>query len=276
MSNRALHRSARARVARETLEACERGSYVAPSGAVVSLREPLARAVAATVCADAAPAPAAPRGETVVEVVNETTLAAVEALAAARAGGLGCLNFASAKNPGGGFLGGAEAQEESLARSSGLYPCLLTQQDAFYAPNRANRSTLYLDRVVVSPFVPFFRRDDGAWLEAPHLATVLTAPAPNLGALRQHRSPEVALVPETLRRRGALVLGLAAAHGVRRLVLGAWGCGVFRNDPAEVAATFARLLRGAYAGAFERVVFGVYDRSRDKATLHAFERAFAA
>jgi len=31
---------------------------------------------------------------------------------------------------------------------------------------------------------------------------------------------------------------LAAAHGYTRLVLGAWGCGVFRNDPEVVAAAF--------------------------------------
>ena len=71
-----------------------------------------------------------------------------------------------------------------------------------------------------------------------------------------------------------MVLAVARAHAHRSLVLGAWGCGVFRNDPAEVAAVFSRWLHApAYLGAFDHVVFAIRDRSRDQATLRAFERA---
>src|SRR5688500_2570515 len=59
------------------------------------------------------------------EVNNETTLDAARRLVAAGEKDVMCLNFASAKNPGGGFLGGALAQEECIARASALYPCLL-------------------------------------------------------------------------------------------------------------------------------------------------------
>ncbi|WP_435835820.1 TIGR02452 family protein [Streptomyces albidoflavus] len=71
---------------------------------------------------------------------------------------------------------------------------------------------------------------------------------------------------------------MAAAQGVRRLVLGAWGCGVFRNDSAEVAGAFRRLLNapGARFGAtFDTVVFAVLDRSKAGTTRSAFERTFA-
>lgn len=62
----------------------------------------------------------------------------------------------------------------------------------------------------------------------------------------------------------------------RRLVLGAWGCGVFRNDPAQVAGAFRTLLGpgGRFAGAFERVAFGILDRTPGATVRAAFERAF--
>src|SRR5262249_14503718 len=149
-------------------------------------------------------------------------------------GHVGCLNFASAKHAGGGFIGGAQAQEESLARASSLYRCLKTVPE-YYDQNKALRSALYLDLVVFSPFVPFFRDDDGGWLDRPVLASVITAAAPNAAALRQNGKYEAAVVEQTLRARAELALAAAAQHGVERYVLGAWGAGVFGNDPSAVA-----------------------------------------
>src|SRR5262249_18471136 len=76
-----------------------------------------------------------PKRKAVVEVVEESTLAAARRLAHENPV---ALNFASAKNPGGGWLGGARAQEESIARASGLVPCLESQPQ-YYAANRAQR-----------------------------------------------------------------------------------------------------------------------------------------
>jgi uncharacterized protein (TIGR02452 family) len=73
------------------------------------------------------------------------------------------------------------------------------------------------------------------------------------------------------------VLETAAAHGYRRLVLGAWGCGVFRNDPARVAGAFRTLLApgGRSGGTFAHIVFGVLDRTPDSAVREVFTRTFA-
>ena len=206
---------------------------------------------------------------TTIEVTGESTVSALARLAP-RGDHLACLNFASARNPGGGFLGGAQAQEETLARSSGLYLCQTAHRD-FYERNRANRSPLYLDLALFSPHVPFFRDDDGAWLDAPVLASVITCPAPNVSALRQQNRIAGAPVEETLRRRAALVLGSAAHHGVDTLVLGAWGAGVFANDPVMVARVFADLLADRFARVFAHITFAVLGAPE----THANHRAFA-
>jgi putative RNA 2'-phosphotransferase len=256
-------------IAKATLAACEAGSYEG-----VDLAPALASAKAGTRTfgLDAElPAQRAP-GAMTVRVTAETTIEALVRLGDDRH--VACLNFASAKNPGGGFLGGAQAQEESLARSSGLYPCLLTQVTAHYEPNRRHGSALYLDLAIWSPRVPFFRTDDGGWLPRPLLASVITCAAPNAGALAQHGKARPDALAATLHRRAGLVLAIAAHHGVERLVLGAWGAGVFRNDPAMVADAFAAQLDGPFAGAFAEVVFAVIG-GPGNANYDAFSARFA-
>jgi uncharacterized protein (TIGR02452 family) len=266
-------------MARQTVAICDAGFYVAPNGARVGTGPGLDRAKAGTVLYSLEPPPVrkAVGGHvsTGFEARNETTFQALERLASGPGGHLACLNFASAKNPGGGFLNGSLAQEEALACASGLYPCLLTVPE-YYERNRANRSALYLDLAIFSPLVPFFRNDEGLLLEKTILASVITAPAPNAGAIAQSEPANLCHIEPTLRRRAELVLGIASAHQVNRLVLGAWGCGVFRNDPRVVAAIFAELLLspGEFAGAFEEVVFAAYDRSENLATYRAFAARF--
>ncbi len=268
-------RADKVRIAKETLAACDARRYANESGTMVELGPLVDRAVAGTVLCDRAtyPSPVSARDrETAIAVTAESTIEAVRRLAG-KGGHVGCLNFASAKNPGGGFLGGAQAQEESLARSSALYPCLQAQPD-HYARNRANRSALYLDLAIYSPAVPFFRDDDGAWLPEPVACSVITCAAPNAGALRQHGRFDAAEVEAVLRARAAFVLAIARDHGIDDLVLGAWGAGVFGNDPAVVARAFADLLRDPFARTFRTVVFAVIGGA-GAANFDAFARTFA-
>jgi uncharacterized protein (TIGR02452 family) len=154
-----------------------------------------------------------------------------------------------------------------------LYPCLL-QAPEYYERNRGHRSALYLDIAIYSPLVPFFRDDSGHLLDKPAFASVITAPAPNAGAIAQNEPSNLPRVEPALRRRAELVLAIAAKERVHRLILGAWGCGVFRNDPNVVATVFADLLAGSFRGVFEEVVFAVFDRSLDQRTHAAFEAVF--
>lgn len=271
-----MSRRPRRAVAAETVAFLDQGSYPAPSGRTVVIADDLAEAVRGTRLylpdESAELVAALPRGErdTAIEVTEETTLAAARRLTAP-GHQVAALNFASAKNPGGGFLNGAHAQEEGLARASGLYAALRSVPE-FYAFHRRQQNPLYSDRVIYSPGVPVFRDDAGRLLEEPYRVAFLTSPAPNRGAMRD--PGQAAQIGRVLRERAAKVLAVAHRHGHGRLVLGAWGCGVFGNDPAEVAEVFAGLLLdgGPFAGLFEHVVFAVWDTAPGAPRHAAFAR----
>lgn len=266
-------------LAKETVAIVERGSYTGPSGQVVSIAGAVAAARKGTVLYrpddfDALPVPAgigeAPR----IEVWADTTGGAARRLVQQEGvAEVAALNFASARNPGGGFLGGAKAQEEDLARCSALYHCLLEQRE-YYDVNRATESMLYTDHIIWSPGVPFFRDERLDLLARPFHVGIVTAPAPNAGEHLRRKDGGRPTLSKALARRAERVLRVLATQKQHTLVLGAWGCGVFRNDPAEVAQVFAELLRSTYAQSFARVVFAIYDKSRDGGTLKAFERVF--
>ncbi|MGW2047411.1 TIGR02452 family protein [Streptomyces sp. NPDC001858] len=287
--------SARLRgIARETQEIVAAGGYRTSDGRAVSLTDAIEAARAGTRMLGPGPVdvpknpPAETQGtagaldtpdaldtraEPVVEVTGESSLEAARRLADAP---VAVLNFASARNPGGGFLNGAQAQEEALCRASALYTCLLQARE-FYDHHRAHRDPFYTDRVIHAPAVPVFRDDRGRLLAEPFAAGFLTAAAPNAGVVLRTAPERASALPAALAVRAERVLETAAAHGYRRLVLGAWGCGVFRNDPAQVAEAFRALLcpGGRFGRTFAHVVFGVLDRTPGTAVLGAFEKTFA-
>lgn len=278
-----MSRKSRAEIARSTLAAIEAGSYTLPDGTSVSIDAAIKACVSATRLFE--PDELArlvleerlrPGGahDTRVEVRNETTLAGIARLHAAGIDDIAVLNFASARNPGGGFQGGSQAQEESLARSSALYASLMSAWP-YYERHRAQHSLMYSDAAILSPCCPVFR-DDAGVTHAPMLVHFITSAAPNAGAVRANQPEDADRIPQVLAQRAEAVLALAASRGWRAIVLGAWGCGVFQNDPTEVAGTFHRLLFGtaAWNRRFDSVVFSVFDGSASAPTFRAFEAAF--
>ncbi|MEV7320097.1 TIGR02452 family protein [Streptomyces sp. NPDC093970] len=268
--------SARLRgIAQETERIVAAGAYLTPDGREVPLAADIAAAQAGTRIhgPEPVPVPAAAVVRTAVEVTGESSLEAARRLADAP---VAVLNFASARNPGGGYLNGAQAQEEALCRASALYACQLHAR-AFYDHHRDHRDPFYSDRVIHSPAVPVFRDDRGALLAEPYRAGFLTSAAPNAGVIRRTAPERAGELPGALAGRAERVLEVAAAHGYRRLVLGAWGCGVFQNDPRQVAGAFLGLLGagGRFAGTFEHVVFGILDRTPGSALRAAFTEAFS-
>ncbi|MFF1837626.1 TIGR02452 family protein [Streptomyces sp. NPDC058231] len=271
--------SARLRaIAAETESIVDAGCYRTPEGREVGIERALAAALSGTRLYGPEPVPVAALDtdrRAVVEVTGESSLQAARRMAAEGPGRVAVLNYASARNPGGGYLNGAQAQEEALCRGSALYATLLRAAD-YYAHHRAERSAFYSDRVIHSPGVPVFRDDRGRLLDTPYTVGFLTSPAPNAGVIRSRTPEEAHRIPAALASRAERVLEVAAVRGYRRLVLGAWGCGVFLNDPAQVAGAFRALLAddGRFAGHFEQIVFGILDRSPRSATREAFVRTF--
>ncbi len=182
------------------------------------------------------------------------------------------LNFASAKNPGGGFLNGAMAQEESLAASSCLYQTLIAHEE-YYKKNRACESMMYTNYAIYSPDVVFFRDQRFQLLEKPVFASVLTIPAVNMGQVVLKRE-DIRQAEQVMKERMKLILAVFAEQGCRHLILGAYGCGVFRNDVRKVAAWWKELLRRFFPEQFETVVFAVLDRSADQRSIQSFQTVF--
>lgn len=177
------------------------------------------------------------------------------------------LNFASAKNPGGGFLKGSSAQEESIARSSCLFPAVHTSR--MYSVNRSdNRKLLYANAAIYTPRCVIFRDDDGNLLSEPYFVGVATIPAPNAGCLKRGVSQDE--LDRTMFARICATLAIAAQRKHRYLVLGAFGCGVFRNDVRRVARLFYKALHEAFLGVFEKVSFSITPDNCNK-----FRAAFA-
>lgn len=204
-----------------------------------------------------------------LEVVNCSTIQAI--LNNKNKGKIGVLNFASAKNPGGGFLGGASAQEESLARSSSLYASLKNDMK-MYEYNRESKTFSYSDFAKYSPETVFWFNDEGQNLSELIKVDVITSPAPNKGAMLQHnRKNEIATIEDVFRRRIEFVFKVAYQNNIDVLILGAWGCGVFRNEVADVARYFKEIIAEKVSNGFAKIVFAIYDSSEKKSNYLTFK-----
>ncbi len=264
----------RARIlASEAVAIIENGFYISPLGARVELAAQIEFAVQNTTHFREGETPELesfePR-ETVIEVRNETTFSAAKQLEDAGFKTL-ALNFASAKNPGGGFKNGARAQEECLCRGSALSACLYDNMD-FYDFHRERGGGLYSDWMMLSPDVPVFRGDEPEelLLESAWTTSFLTAAAPNRKAIFWN----IERIRPVFAARIEKVLAIAREGNFDAVVLGAWGCGAFGNDPNEIAPLFAEILNTSFAGAFAHVAFAVLDHSDDDVMIEPFRRAF--
>lgn len=195
-------------------------------------------------------------------------------------------NFASATNPGGGVENGSSAQEETLCRCSTLYPCLKSKRpwQEFYTFHRYRRDVRYTDACIYTPGVYIIKTDtdlperlpENQWLSV----DIITCAAPNLRE-RPYNSMNPgsgnavkvsgAELLEIHRTRAEKILRAAVANNAECLVLGAFGCGAFRNSPQIVARAYKEVLE-KYRGYFEEVVFAVYCSPRDSGNYDTFSR----
>ena len=201
------------------------------------------------------------------------------------------LNFASSTNPGGGVVHGSRAQEESLCRCSTLYFTLNTDENwnRFYNPHRINHNPLHNDDILYSPGITVVktdtdsprRMDESDW----YTVDVITCAAPNLHERPSNRynpgdgEERLSLSDDELaslhEKRDLRIFDVAVQHKVDVLILGAFGCGAFRNNPQVVAKVMAKLAK-KYEKSFRQIEFAVFcPPYLETANYQEFVRAFS-
>jgi len=256
----------------EAMRVIELGLYASPAGRQVDIADDIASAVARTNHLPPDHRHTSPRTgthATNIEVTEETSLSAAARHEAAGRRSL-VLNFASPTVAGGGFLAGERAQEEYHCRSSALFACQLN--GPMYAFHLQQGNALHSDAMIYSPDVPVFRADDHRMLETPFKVAFVSAAACDA---RDVAPLDRTKIPGAMSARIVKVLAIAQANGHDALVLGAWGCGNFANDPALMADLFRQALDGPFKGAFRRVTFAIVDTSSDQRCLNQFRLALS-
>lgn len=174
------------------------------------------------------------------------------------------LNLASGKEPGGHFLKGGRAQEETLCRASTLYPHLTGHP--MYAFNDTQPKGQFSDWAIYTPAVQVFRTDDGQWLNQPWYIDVLTCAAPVAFQVSEPRA--------ILKQRIFRMLRACQVFGHRDLLLGAWGCGAYKNDPVSTGQDLAQILADHFEGSFDNITFAIADWRAGHSLLHSFATSF--
>ncbi len=105
--------------------------------------------------------------------------------------------------------------------------------------------------------------EGGNLLDEVVCTSIITSPAVNAGAIMNNERSKIDHIIPVMRVRIAKLLALCAHHGHETLVLGAWGCGVFRNKPEDLAALFREALEGSFKGKFRKVVFAIKTNNED-------------
>lgn len=174
------------------------------------------------------------------------------------------LNFSSYKNPGGMFLKGSKAQEECLCHESTLFNVLIDFTTDFYDWNNKNKNkALYKNRALYSDDILFMRDHEQKYCD------VITCAAPNKTAAQKYCHVTDKENSEVLESRIEYVLQVAKYENAQVLILGAYGCGVFGQDPTEVATIFKKLL---CKYSFDKVIFAIPDENGEN--YKAFAKVF--
>lgn len=208
-----------------------------------------------------------------VDVLNRTTFEAARKFIENDPNKKICvLNFASAVKPGGGVLNGRSAQEETLSRMSSLYWSLLKDPE-MYGYNSNHYNPYYSDYMIFSPDVVVFRDDDYKLIDH-YEVSVISSPAVNCKELKDLGTYNKDKVNDVMTNRCRRILEVCLFFGIKNIVLGAFGCGVFENRPEDVSEIFRKLIvDDEYGAYFDRIIFAIMSK-RNGYTLSTFKEAF--
>lgn len=215
-----------------------------------------------------------------------TTNRTMEAAADYYGNKIAVLNFASATTPGGGVRKGSSAQEEALCRVSNLYLCLTDKKlwESFYQKNRDAKNNIHTDDIIYTPDVMVIKNDDYKTLQESDYfrVDVITCAAPNLrevpaNSFNKDEGEPIQLSDEELYKvhykRAIKIMEVACANNVEVLILGAFGCGAFRNNPTVVAKAYKDAVEH-FRHAFKEIEFAVYCPPKDPTNYNEFRATF--
>lgn len=183
-------------------------------------------------------------GDIIVEPLD--TVSAIAKYIAGARGKVAILNMANAKHKGGGVERGAMAQEECLFRCSNLF----TIPDEFYP--------LGTEEYIYTHQATFIKGSDYGTIW-PMNVDVITIAAPNLN--KDFKGNEISKelldnYEDIMTKKIYSMIYSAFDNECKVLILGAWGCGAFKNDPNAVAKLFKNVLeKERYL--FDKVIFAV-------------------
>ena len=224
--------------------------------------------------------------DTEVTVTGDRSYQAAMRLAAENEGcKIAVMNFANAFHPGGGVTKGASAQEECLCRTSTLYPLLDREilKRTYYEHHRKLKTPKASDALIYTEDVVICKTDEDLPKRLPReqwvKVDVITVAAPDLRNMSNRYAPLVdggaymnnAELFGYHVKRAIHVLTCAAAKEADILVLGAFGCGAFQNDP-EVVARAYKVAIGEFPKVFRKIEFAVYCSPKDRKNFETFSR----
>ena len=197
------------------------------------------------------------------------------------------LNFASAGHPGGGVARGARAQEETICRRSTLTRSIYSFDPKYayryhYPLQPGNHYPIVSEfSAVYSPAVTVFREGiDCLFMEEPYDVAVVTCAALNLGGKYPIKLTPDGHMPQRAvditRNKIRTVFRIGLTYGHDALVLGAFGCGAFKNPPAEIARLFHEVMEEPeFKDKYRLITFSIIDvHNSNNANLAAFKKEF--
>ena len=161
------------------------------------------------------------------------------------------LNMASRRHPGGGVMLGAGAQEESLFRRTNLFRSLYQFTEYFinhvwykkYITPVSTGECYPLDRNfggIYTPGALLFREDEQhgyKLMESPECLSFISVAGMNRPKIKDATHIADDLIEGT-KNKMRTILRIGLRHGHDSLVLGALGCGAYRNPPSHIAKLF--------------------------------------
>lgn len=219
-----------------------------------------------------------------ISIINERTFNAASKLS----GKTAVLNFASGTCPGGGVKKGSPAQEECLCRVSTLYNCLLSNElnKNFYKYHKDLEDFKFSDKIIYTPNVVVLKTDTPnpqiLDKEKRYMVDVISSAAPRLKIKDNNGNVSIIKVNENemlkiFKDRIRKIIKIAIVNNNNNIILGAFGCGAYMNNPTLVARAFKEVLinENLYTY-FDNIIFAILiTKEKDKDNFKIFENKFS-